>query len=111
MITGINESRTLTKHISCKCECKFGSRKCNLNKKWNNDKCPCECESLKEHRVCEKGYFWNLAACSCKYCKYVGSINDDSVVICNEVIDRTKSSSTKSIPSKIVPKKCTLTNF
>ena len=23
MITGINESKTLTKHISCKCKCKF----------------------------------------------------------------------------------------
>ena len=27
MTTGINESRTLTKHISCKCDCKFGGRK------------------------------------------------------------------------------------
>ena len=26
MITGINESKTLTKHISCKCECKFDSK-------------------------------------------------------------------------------------
>ena len=31
MITGINESRTLTKHISCKFEYKFDGRKCNLN--------------------------------------------------------------------------------
>ena len=23
MITGINESKTLTKHISCKCKCRF----------------------------------------------------------------------------------------
>ena len=29
MITGINESRTLTKHISCKCNCRFDGRKCN----------------------------------------------------------------------------------
>ena len=29
MITGINESRTLTKHVSCKCTCKFDGRKCN----------------------------------------------------------------------------------
>ena len=29
MITVINESRTLTKYISCKCECKLHSRKCN----------------------------------------------------------------------------------
>ena len=29
MITVINESKTLTKHISCKCKCKFDGRKCN----------------------------------------------------------------------------------
>ena len=29
MITGISESKTLTKHISYKCECKFESGKCN----------------------------------------------------------------------------------
>ena len=31
MITGINKSRTLTEYLSCKCECKFDGRKCNLN--------------------------------------------------------------------------------
>ena len=29
MITGINESKTLTKYISCQCKCKFDGRKCN----------------------------------------------------------------------------------
>ena len=29
MITGINESKPLTKHISWKCKCKFDGRKCN----------------------------------------------------------------------------------
>ena len=29
MITGINESKTLTKHISCECKCKFDGRKYN----------------------------------------------------------------------------------
>ena len=29
MITGINESKILTKHISCKCKCRFDGRKCN----------------------------------------------------------------------------------
>ena len=42
MIIGINQSRTLTKHISCKFECKFGGKKCNSNEKWNNNKCRCE---------------------------------------------------------------------
>ena len=31
MITGINESNTLTKHISYECKCKFGGTKCKLN--------------------------------------------------------------------------------
>ena len=31
MITGINESKTLTKYISFKCKCKFDGRKYNSN--------------------------------------------------------------------------------
>ena len=29
MITGINESKTLTKHVLCVCKCRFDGRKCN----------------------------------------------------------------------------------
>ena len=29
MITGINESETLARHISCECKCRFNGRKCN----------------------------------------------------------------------------------
>ena len=29
MVTRINESKTLTKHKSCDCKCKFDGRKCN----------------------------------------------------------------------------------
>ena len=31
MITRINESKTLTKHISCECKYKFDGRKCDSN--------------------------------------------------------------------------------
>ena len=31
MITGINETKILTKHISCECKCKFDVRKCDSN--------------------------------------------------------------------------------
>ena len=51
MITGIHESKTLTKHILCDCKCKFGTSKCSSNQKWNNDKCQCECKNPKEHNV------------------------------------------------------------
>ena len=32
MIKGINESKTLTKLISCKCKCKFDETKCKFDK-------------------------------------------------------------------------------
>ena len=57
MMTGISESRTLTKHISCQCECKFYGRKCSSNQKWNNSKCCCECKNQIEHRVCKNVIF------------------------------------------------------
>ena len=47
IVIGINKSRTLTKHISCKCECKFDDRKCNFTQKKNSDKCWCKCKSPK----------------------------------------------------------------
>ena len=39
MITGINEPKTLTKHISWECKCIFDGRKCSPDQWWNNDKC------------------------------------------------------------------------
>ena len=35
--TGTNESKILTKDVSCECKCKFDGRKCNSDQKWNND--------------------------------------------------------------------------
>ena len=97
MKTEINKSRTLTK-------------KCNLNQKWNNNKCLCKCKNPKEYFVSQNGYFWNLARCSYKNGKYAGSIGD-SVFICDKFIDRTKCTSTKVTVTKTVPTKCNLTNF
>ena len=51
MITGVNESKTLTKHISCESKCRFDRRKCNSDQWWNNDKCRRE---SKKSQVCEK---------------------------------------------------------
>ena len=42
VITEINESKTLTKIISCKCKCSCDGRKCNSEQYWNNNKCWCE---------------------------------------------------------------------
>ena len=37
IITGIDESRTLTNHVSCQCKCKFDGRRYNLNYWQNNE--------------------------------------------------------------------------
>ena len=83
MITGINESKTLTKHLSCECKGKFDGRKCNLRQWWNNNKCQCECKKI---HVCEKDYVWNPSKCICENGKHLASIMDDSTVIYDEVI-------------------------
>ena len=73
MIARTNESQTLIKHISYACKCKFHSRKCNSNQKWNNGKCRCRHKNRKEHYLCNKYYIWNSDTCSCGNGKYLAS--------------------------------------
>ena len=84
MITGINESKTLTKHIPCEYKCKFNGRKCNPDQWWNNDKCQCK---FKKRHVCEKDYVWNPATSNCENGKYLASITNDSVIIYDKIIE------------------------
>ena len=84
MITGINESKILTKHMSCKCKYSFDERKSNSNQWWNNDRCWCGCQ---KHHICEKDYISNTVTCSCKNGKCLARIIDDSVTMCDEIID------------------------
>ena len=68
MCDGINESRTLAKHISCDCRCGFDGRKCNWRQRRNNsnDKCQCECKKPIKHGTCEEDYAWNHRPCACE---------------------------------------------
>ena len=91
MITGINVSKTFTKNISWKCECKCDSRKCNSNHKSNNETCQCEC---KNYQTCKEGYSWNPSTCICVNSKYLGSIIDNSGIRYDEIINATDSVST-----------------
>ena len=84
MITGINEAKALTKHISCKCKCRFDGRKCNSEQWLNNNKCRCEC---KKRHVCEKDHAWNPATCNCKNRKYSASIMNNSTMACDKIIE------------------------
>ena len=83
MITGIAETKTLTKLISFDCKCKFDSRKCNSNQKWNNDKYLWMYKNKNKHSVCKKGYIYNPARCSCENDKYLASFFDDAVITCD----------------------------
>ena len=102
MITGINESKTISKHISRECKCKFNGTKCNLNQWWDNDKCRGECKKI---HGCEKEYAWNPSECICENGKYLASIMDDSTIIC-EVI-KSYEEEIKTIPTKFNEKKVT----
>ena len=84
MITGINESKALTKPISFECKCGFDGRNCNSDQWWNNDKCQCEC---KKRNVCEKDYVWDPGTCIFENGKYLASIMDDSAIVCDEIIE------------------------
>ena len=59
IITEINKSKTLTKHILCNCRCSFDSRKLNSNQKRDNDKCQCESKKPVKRYVCKEDYAWN----------------------------------------------------
>ena len=105
VITGINELKRLTKDISCKCKCKFDSRKCNSDQKWNNDKCRCEC---KRHNIFGEDHILNAATCSYKDEKYLANIMDDSVITCDEIIDveaKSYNEETKAIQKNFNEKK------
>ena len=49
----------------------------------------------RTYNICEKGYIWSLATCSCGNDKCLGSIIDDSVITCDEIIN----TETKTIPT------------
>ena len=93
MITGINESKTLTNDISCECKCKFDGTKCHSDQWWNNDKCWCEC---KKH-ICD---VWNPSTGSCENGKYLAIIMDDSTIICDEIIDVKETNFNEKKPVK-----------
>ena len=48
----------------------------------------------KNITVCKKYYIWNPPTCNCENGKYLGSIIDDSVIMCDEIIEETQTIST-----------------
>ena len=91
MITRIHEVKTLVKYISCDFNCKLNSTKYNLNQKQNNNTCQCKC---KKYRACKKGYNFNPSAFIFENSKYLKSIADSLVVVCDKIMNAIDSVST-----------------
>ena len=82
MIKRINEVKTLAKHSSCNCKCKFNGTTCNSNEKWNNNKCKFE---YKKYRAFKKDYTWNSSTCVCENNSQLKSIVDGLVIVSDEI--------------------------
>ena len=92
MTTNKNGAKTIVKHVSCDCKCKFNSTTGNSNQKWNNETCQCEC---KNYRTCKKDYSWNPSTFVCENDKYLKFIANASVITCDEIISVMDIVSTK----------------
>ena len=53
MITRLNQWKTMVKHISSNCRCKFDDRKYNSKQKWSDDKNLCENKKNNENNRIE----------------------------------------------------------
>ena len=65
MIKGINESKTITKHISYECRCGVDGRKCSPIQKWNNGKCQFEYKKTISYYLREEDDVWIAGTCAC----------------------------------------------
>ena len=57
----------------------------------------------------QNDYIWNPSTCTCEGGKYLESIIDDSVIMCDEIIDAVPSEPTKTMPINFNDKKITST--
>ena len=64
LVSGINETRRVEWHKTCKCKCRFNSSACNNKQRWNDDKYRCECKELIDKGICDKGLFGILVIVS-----------------------------------------------
>ena len=63
--------------------------------------------SVKKHNTCKKEYVWNPTTCICENRKYLASILDGSVIMCDEVIEP-YNKEIKTIPTNFNEKKYNL---
>ena len=100
LITGINQSRTLTKHMWFKFECR-----------WDSKKSVVVSVKIQKNMVCAKGFICNPSAYSCENSKYVGNFIDEPVFIWDEIRNTTKTVPTRFISTETALTKWTSTYF
>ena len=61
--------------------------------------------SVKKRHVHERDQIWNLASCSFENGKYLASITDNSVIMCNEIIEEETKTVTTNFNEKNKTKK------
>ena len=61
--------------------------------------------SVKKRHVHERDQIWNLASCSFENGKYLASITDNSVNMCNEIIEEETKTVTTNFNEKNKTKK------
>ena len=83
MITVIHDSKILTKHISCKCKCKFDEQ--NVIQINGGITINVDVSVKNVMYVKKKIYIQNPSTCSCENKKYLASIMDDSAITCDEL--------------------------
>ena len=88
MITGKNESKILTKHNHANVNVNLMGE--NVIQIENRIMISVHA-NVKKHHMCEKDCIWNLSANSCENGKYLAIIIDNTVIMCHEIIEETKT--------------------
>ena len=66
LVSGINETRHITWHETCKYICRLSASVFNNRQRWNEGKCRCECKELIDKGIYDKVFIWNHSKCECE---------------------------------------------
>ena len=91
-LMGLNETRNVLWHESCKCVCKLNLSVSNNKSIWNSDTCRCDCnEDFAGIINCTKGYTCNPSTCECQcdaWCKPGQYLDHKNCVCKNKLVGR-----------------------
>ena len=98
MITGTIDAKTLVKHVTYDCKCKFENTACNSNQ---NGIMKSANVSAKSYGMHKNNFNWNPSICICENGRYLKHIADTLVIVNNEfmnAVDSVSRNATNAIP-------------